>query len=154
MASTAQLQTISDGVGFLELLEIDHDSFASPVRVVNDTRNWTIGGNEYIGLPFRVKLPSQANKENPRAQLQIDNIGREITSLLEGFPVGASMLATIRIVSRSTPTVNDYEFVSPLSSISVTPTTITASIGPDEVMRGAAVRVRYDPFNAPGLFSG
>ena len=154
MTSTAQLQTISDGVGFLELLEIDHDSFASPVRVVNDTRNWTIGGNEYIGLPFRVKLPSQANKENPRAQLQIDNIGREITSLLEGLPIGASMLATIRIVSRSTPTVNDYEFVSPLSSISVTPTTVTASIGPDELMRGAAVRVRYDPQTASGLFSG
>lgn len=154
MTSTAQLQTISDGVGFLELLEINHSSFASPVRVVNDTRNWTIGGNEYIGLPFRVKLPSQANKENPRAQLQIDNIGREITSLLEGLPIGASMLATIRVVSRSTPTVNDYEFVSPLSSISVTPTTVTASIGPDELMRGAAVRVRYDPQTASGLFSG
>lgn len=154
MTSTAQLQTISDGVGFLELLEINHDSFTSPVLVVNDTRNWTIGGREYVGLPFRVKLPSQANKENPRAQLQIDNIGREITSLLEGLPVGASMLATIRIVSRSTPTVNDYEFVSPLSSISVTPTTVTASIGPDELMRGAAVRVRYDPQTASGLFSG
>lgn len=153
-ATTTALQSITDNHGILELLLIDHASFASPVRLVNDTRDWTIGADTYIGLPFRLKLPKQTSKENPRAQIQIDNIGREITSLLEGLPVGSSMLATIRIVGRSTPTVVDYEFVSPMSSISVTATVITATIGPDDSMRGAAVRVRYDPTNAPGLFSG
>lgn len=153
-ATTTALQSITDNHGILELLLIDHASFASPVRLVNDTRDWTIGADTYIGLPFRLKLPNQTSKENPRAQIQIDNIGREITSLLEGLPVGSSMLATIRIVGRSTPTVVDYEFVSPMSSISVTATVITATIGPDDSMRGAAVRVRYDPTNAPGLFSG
>lgn len=153
-ASNAQLQQITDNHGFLELLLIDHASFSSPVRIVNDARDWTIGGVVFVGLPFAVKLPTQAQQETPRAQLRIDNVGRSLTAAIEGLPVGASMLATLRVVSRATPTVTDYEFVAQLSGISITPTLVTASMGPDDTMRQSAVRVRFDPANAPGLFAG
>ena len=153
-ASIAQLQQITDNHGFLELLLIDHASFSSPVRIVNDTRDWMIGGVVFVGLPFAVKLPTQAQQETPRAQLRIDNVGRALTAAIEGLPVGASMLATLRMVSRATPTVTDYEFVAQLSGISITPTLVTASMGPDDTMRQSAVRVRFDPANAPGLFAG
>lgn len=152
--SIAQLQSVTDNHGFLELMVIDHASFASPVRIVNDTRDWVIGGHTYVALPFGVKLPTQAQQENPRAQIRIDNVGRELTSAIEGLPVGASLLATLQLVSRATPTVVDYEFIAQLSGINITPTLVTANMGPDDTMRQTAVRIRFDPVNAPALFQG
>ena len=152
--SIAQLQQVTDNHGFLELMVIDHASFASPVRIVNDTRDWAIGGNTYVALPFGVKMPTQAQQENPRAQIRIDNVGRELTAAIEGLPVGASLLATLQLVSRATPTVVDYEFIAQLSGINITPTLVTANMGPDDTMRQTAVRIRFDPTNAPALFQG
>lgn len=152
--SIAQLQQVTDNHGFLELLVIEHESFESPVRIVSDTREWVIGGNAYVALPFGVKLPTQAQQENPRAQLRVDNVGRELTALIEALPVGASLIATLQMVSRATPTVVDYEFVSQLSGLSLTPTLFTANMGPDDTMRQTAVRMRFDPTNSPGLFQG
>lgn len=153
-STVKQVQSISDSSGLLELLLIDHASFSSPVRVVNDTRDWVIGSDTFVGLPFSLKLPKQAQKEQPRATLQIDNVGRELTSLIEALPVGASLTTTVRVVSRATPTVTDYEFISQLSGISITPTVMSCVLGPDETMRQSAVRIRFDPVNAPALFAG
>ena len=153
-ASRSQLQATSDGQGFLELLIIEHASWPSPVRIVTDTRDWLIGGNTYIGLPVRIKLPSSAQGENPRARLQMDNVGRDLTSALEALPVGSILMATLRVVSRATPAVVDYEFIAQLSGINVTPTVVSCTMGPDDTMRQSAVRVRFDPQNAPGLFPG
>lgn len=153
-ASRSQLQATDDPHGFIELLLIEHSSWPSPVRIVSDTRDWVIGGHTYIGLPVRFKLPSQAQGENPRARLQMDNVGRELTGLLEGLPVGASLLATLQVVSRATPEVVDYEFIALLGSISVTPTVVSAVMGPDDTLRQSAVRVRFDPANTPGIFPG
>ncbi len=152
--SRSQLQSTSDGQGFLELLIIEHATWASPVRIVNDSRDWIIGGNTFVGLPVRIKLPSNTQGENPRARLQMDNVGRDLTSALEALPVGSTLLATLQLVSRATPTVVDYEFVAQLSGISVTPTVVSCTMGPDDTMRQSAVRVRFDPQNAPGLFPG
>ena len=152
--SIAQLQSVTDNHGFLELMVIEHASFGSPVRIVNDTRDWVIGGNTYVALPFGIKLPTQAQQENPRAQIRIDNVGRELTAAIEGLPVGASLIATLQLVSRATPSVVDYEFIAQLSGINITPTLVTANMGPDDTMRQTAVRIRFDPVNAPGLFAG
>ena len=153
-ASRSQLHATSDNHGFLELLVIEHASWAGPVRVVNDTRTWDIGGYTYVALPFRLKLPNQAQGESPRARLQIDNVGRELTASIEALPVGASLMATVRVVSRATPDVTDYEFIAQLSGISITPTVVSCVMGPDDTLRQSAVRVRFDPANAPGLFPG
>lgn len=152
--SISQLQQITDNHGFLELMVIEHASFASPVRIVNDTRDWVIAGNTYVALPFGIKLPTQAQQENPRAQIHIDNVGRELTGAIEGLPVGASLIATLQVVSRATPAVVDYEFIAQLSGINITPTLVTANMGPDDTMRQTAVRIRFDPVNAPALFAG
>lgn len=148
------LQSISDPHGILELLLIEHPSFTSPVRVVNDTRDWRISGNVWVGLPFTLKLPSQVQKENPRASLVVDNVGRELTALLEDLPVGSALTATIRVATRATPTAVAFEFVGQLTNISINQTAMTCSFGNDDTMRQSAVRLRFDPTTAPALFAG
>lgn len=150
--SVAQLQRTADAHGFLELLIMEHASWPDPVRIVNDTRNWTIGGDTYLGLPFRVKWPTAAQGEQPRAQLQIDNVGRDIGEAIESLAPGSTLLATLRQVSRATPAVVDAQFIAMLGGFTVGTDSVTCTMGSDDTLRQSAVRVRFDPANAPGMF--
>ena len=151
-ATREQLQRVNDASGALVLLLLEHPSIAT-VHVVNDTRDWIIGADTWIGLPFRFRLPQSAAGQAPRAALEVDNVGRALTEELEKLPPGAALQATVRIVSRATPAVVDYEFTPPLSGVSITVQTVTAVIGNDDALRAPAVKVRYDPSTTPGLFS-
>lgn len=148
-----QLQRVTDPAGLLLLLVLEHPSIET-AYVVNDTRDWVIGGTTYVGLPFRFKLPDATSGEAPRAQIEIDNIGRGLTDELEKLPPYGALLASFKIVSRATPTVVDFAFKAPMSAVSVTMGTLTASVGNDDALRAPAVKVRYDPTNSPGLFAG
>lgn len=149
----AQLQRVADPHGMLTLLLLQHPSIDT-VRVVNDTRNWPIGADTWIGLPFRFKLPQDVAGQGGRALLEVDNVGRALSTELEKLPPGAALQATVRLVSRATPTVTDYEFTAPLSSVATTVATVTAQLGNDDAERGPAVKVRHDPTLSPGLFAG
>lgn len=150
-AITAAHRT-SDGQGFLELLTITGGGIASPVRLVNDTRNVTSDGDLFLACPFQVVLPKDASKEVPRAQIRMDNVGREIGQELEALEPGAELIGKIQIVYRSTPNVIEYEFQAPISRPKATVFDVTASMGPTDLMRRPAVNIRYDPHTAPGLF--
>lgn len=148
-----QLHRITDIDGMLVLLMLTHTSFGT-VRVVNDTRDWSISGNTWIGLPFRFTLPNAAQGESPRARLEIDNVGRELMSELEALPPGAALQATIRVVSRATPTVVDFEFTAQMTGVSATTSLVQAVVGNDDALRSPVVKMRYDPTIAPALFEG
>lgn len=148
----AAVQRTSDGQGFLELLTITGGGIAAPVRLVNDTRDVISNGETFLACPFQVVLPKDAAKEVPRAQLRIDNVGREIGQELEALEPGAELTATIQVVYRATPNVIEYEFTAPLSGIRANVLTVSAVMGPTDLMRRPAVAIRFDPFSAPGLF--
>lgn len=152
--SRAALQRVTDPHGFLELLTITGGGIAEPIRLVNDTRDCMSQGETFLRLPFKLVPPKQGAREVPRAQLRMDNVGRELVEELEALPLGAELEAKIQIVYRATPDVIDYEFTAPMSGIRADVLTITATIGPTELMRRPAVLVRYDPYTAPGLFPG
>lgn len=151
-ATRAQLHRLSDPAGLLLLLQIEHPSIAT-VHVVNDTRDWTIGTTTWVGLPFRFQLPNDGTQA-PRAQLELDNVGRELTQALESLPPGGALQATFYLVSRNSPGTVEYSFSAPLSSVSITTTTVSASMSADDELRAPAVRARFDHATTPGLFEG
>ncbi|MFN6994405.1 MAG: DUF1833 family protein [Aquincola tertiaricarbonis] len=152
-ATREQLQRVNDPDGLLVLLMLEHPSMET-ARVVNDTRDWVIDGTSWIGLPFRFKLPNSVQGEAPRAQLEIDNVGRALIQDLERLPPGGALQATVYVVSRASPTVVDYMFTAPLSGVSATVATVTGVVGNDDALRAPAVKMRFDPTTAPGLFAG
>lgn len=151
-STLAALQRVDDPFGVLWLLEISGGHLTTPVRLVSDTRDVVSNGYSYIGLPFEVTPPRQADKEVPRAQVRIDNVGRELTADLEALPPGAELTATLKAVYRATPNVVEYKFTASLSSVSVDPLVVNASIGVTDLWRRPAVGLRFDPQTAPGLF--
>lgn len=152
-ATREQLHRVNDKHGQLVLLLLSHPSIDT-VRVVNDTRDWVISSETWIGLPFRFKLPHAASGQAGRATLEMDNVGRELVVELEKLPPNATLLATMRLVSRARPTDVDYEFTAPLSGVLATTATLTATVGNDDAFRASAVKVRFDPATAPGIFAG
>lgn len=152
-AARAQLQRVSDPAGFLELLVLSHPAIET-AHVVNDTRDWTIGGITYVGLGFRLTLPSAVSGEVPRARLEVDNVSRELVVELEKLPPTAALMATLSIVSRAAPEVVEWSFAAPVSGVSVSAAVLSATVGNDDAFRAPAVKVRFDPSNSPGLFPG
>lgn len=148
------LQRSDDPFGLLMLLTITGDGLGDTIRLVSDTSDCTSRGHVYLGLPFAWTLPEEAAGEVGRAQVQIDNVGREITAELERLPPGAELVATLEVVCRATPDVVDMSFTAPMSGVQATPLSITATVGEGDLMRLPAVDVRFDPFTAPGLFAG
>lgn len=158
-ATRTALQRVSDPFGTLTLLTITGDGLPVPVRVVNDARGpntpaFMSRGNAYVALPFAISMPKAATKEVPRAQLRIDNIGRELTADLEALPIGAELRATVESVHRARPDDVFYSFAAPLTNVVVTVFSVTAAIGQGDTLRRAAVQRRFDPFTAPGMFPG
>lgn len=152
MTFIARRQRVTDPDGTLVLLELAAASFGSPVRLVDDTRNWTVGGNLYTGFPFRFTLPDDTAGQAPRAVLEIDNVGREVTADLENLDPGELITATIRLTDKTEPETIFETMVLPMVNVHVDQSVITAQVGVDWIMRQAACRLRYNGHTAPGLF--
>ena len=142
----------TDATGTLLFLEVSAPSFAETLRIVNDTQDWTSNGVLYIGVPFGFKLPDDVSGQAPRAVLTLDNIGRGITDDLESLQPYDVVRAKLMISDRADPNVIERTYILPITQVSVNTRTATASCGYDALMRQQAVRLRYNPFTAPGAF--
>lgn len=138
--------------GLLLFLELSAPSIVGTLRLVNDNQDWVRGGNNYTGFPFGFTLPDDSAGQTPRTVLTISNVGRSITSDLEGMTPGDVLMARIVIADRKTPEVAEQSFALPVTLVSVNSATITANLGVDHLMRQQSVRVRHTPFVTPGIF--
>lgn len=152
-ATAEQLHRVTDAAGMLLLLVLEHPAMET-AYVVNDTRDWVIGGVTYVGLAFRFRLPNSAQGEPMRARIQMDNVGGDLGVELEALPPGQALQATFRLVSRARPDQVDYEVTAPMSNVQITAMTVTATVGNDDALRAPAIRARYDMATSPGLFEG
>ena len=149
-----QAQAVDDPQGFLLLVIINHPSFSQPIRLVQDNDDLVIGADTYVGLPMQIQLPQDVAKEAARAKINIDNVGRDLGAEFERLGPGASLDVTLRNVSRATPTIIEYEFVSGANAASVDITDVSLTLGDDEWMRMNVVNLRADPTTSPGLHAG
>lgn len=148
-----QLQRTDDNDGALMLLIIE-EGLSDVVRIVNDTRNWISNGQTFVGIPMRVQMPQDVQGEVSRAQLVIANPGRELIGELEAMPPGQALEITLQLVSRANPNLVEWEYVAGATAATADELNVSLSLGNDDLFRGPAVRLRYDPETAPGIFAG
>lgn len=153
-AARRQAQAVDDPEGFLLLVEISHPSFTQTIRLVQDNDDIVIGANTYIGLPMQIQLPQDVAKEAARAKINIDNVGRDLGAEFERLGPGAALDVTLRNVSRATPSIVEYEFVSGANAATIDMTDVSLTLGDDEWMRMNIVNLRADPTTSPGLHAG
>lgn len=137
---------------FLVLLEITHHELEVPVRVVNDSIAITVQGHEFVACPFDITLPDDVEGQVPKAQLSVDNIGRELTQWLEYSRGGKDAKCRIMQVLRSYPDVLEFDMTLDMSGISINNQTVSSELGVQNTFLLPAVTMRYDPFTTPGAF--
>ena len=151
-AARENLLATSADEPFLVLLEITHADLAVPVRVVNDTQNMTSNGIEYIGCPFNVTLPDDVAGQMPQAQLEVDNIGRDLTQWLEFSRGGQGARCRIMQVLRSDPNTIEFDMTLDLTNMKITNETVSGSLGFENILNRTGTIPTFTPQNAPGLW--
>ena len=141
----------------LILAELRHPDLTDVVRLAQDTVNWgsTAGGstrNLYIGIGFRLTWPDQQAEQLPRASVEIDNVGRELTRWVEMTGGGSGAELTLILVSRRTPNRVERKVTLGISNVRLTSSTLSADLGFDNLLDRPACRLYYRPDVAPGVF--
>lgn len=147
-----QLNATSAADIMLVLLEIRHPLLAVPVRVVNDMQNIVVAGNEFIACAFNITLPDDSDNQLPEAQLEIDNIGRELTQWLEQSGGGAGATCRIMQVMRATPDLIEFDITMDLTGLAMDQSTVSGKLCFTDLLNQPAVTVYYRPETAPALF--
>lgn len=136
----------------LILIQIDHADLAAPIRVVNDREDFTHLGNTYQRFAFKFSFPTDPENGLPEAKLEMDNVGREVMDWVEGADWNKLTTCTITQVRRSDPDTIEYQVVMNLSDISANQYTVSGRLGFEELLGAPALRVKYTPQTAAGLF--
>lgn len=134
------------------LLQIDHAELPTPVRVINDTQNLTSNGFDYIAFPFNIILPDDFENKLPKAQLTIDNVGRDLMYWLETTNGGAGSTATFSQVMRSRPNQIEWSITMSLFNVSATNLQVTAELGFENLFAKPAISMQYRPDNSIAIF--
>lgn len=141
------------------LLTITHPDLVSVWRLSSDNailldaeeqlRGTVSRGQDYYFFPMGVSLPEEGEDASNVIQVTIDNVGRELTSLLKSTTTPAAI--TIEVVLASAPDLVEVEFPDfELASADVDVGTVVLSITVDTM---ASEPYPADNFT-PGSFGG
>jgi hypothetical protein len=151
-AARRNLLATSADEPFLVLLEITHPDLSVPVRVVNDTQDITVSGNDFVACAFDVTLPDDTDGQIPQAQISVDNVGRELTQWLEVSRGGQGAKCRIMQVMRSEPDVLEFDMTLDLTNLKIDNLKVTGTIGFQNTLALAGTVPMFTPTTAPGLW--
>jgi len=146
------LLAVSADEPFLILLEIMHPDLEVPIRIVNDVEAVISRDQEFIGMPFNVTLPDDIRSQIPYAVLEVDNIGRELTTWLEYSRGGQHAKCRLMQILKSDPDQVELDITMDLTEMVITNSTVKAKIGFVNVLGQSAVTTTFTPRSAPGLW--
>ena len=154
LLSSAALQSLAaqeTGEVWVILLTLSHEDLATPIRVCSDAVAVTSRGDEYLPYPFELHLPDDREDREPRPELRIDNVAREIIATLRTITTPPTV--TIELVLASAP---DAVEVGPLPlslwSARYDAASITGELGYEAQDDAPYPAARYVPSVYPGLF--
>lgn len=136
----------------LYLLEIMHPQLAVPARVVRDTQDIVSGGNTFVACGFDIRLPEDLSGQLPRAQLLIDNIGRELTQWIDASKGGKGATARVTQVMRATPNTLEFDATLDLINVRQNGAHVVGELGYEDTLNLPALAESYRPDNTPGIF--
>lgn len=136
----------------LVLIEITHPALSVPVRFVNDVQDLVSNGDTYTACGFRCVLPDDRKDQLPRARLEVDNVGEELTAWIDGSAGGEGATIRFQQVLRSAPDDVEYEVTMDLQNVTVTWSVVSAELGFENLLDRPLVAVSFRPDTAPGLF--
>ncbi len=153
-AHTRDLTRTSD----LFALKVTHPDISAPIRVVADNQDITIDGDNFTALAFRAVPPNFQEGETPRAVLEIDNVGRELTQWIELTGGGRGATMEVMQIHRD-PVVSSSGHVTwslpalPVGVTEVTNEVVQVALAYRTGRSRPGVKWRHDYETSPGIFA-
>jgi len=135
---------------FLLLLEMGHEDFDDPIRVVNQKLDVTSNGDVYTAFPFRISLPNE-DEQISKAHLVIDNVSREIIDEIRTIDTGLTAVLTVVLLS-DPDTIEVGPFNLTLTNVIYNAMVIRGELNYENVLRQTYPKEDFNPINHPGLF--
>lgn len=137
---------------FVPCLNINHPTFANPIRLAMNTEPVVRADGTYQPYAFQINLPDQRDDQLPQVTLTVDNTDLQVNNAirtLQGPPT-----VTMDVVMASSPdTVEIGPFNYNLTSATADANTIQGVLGfEDDVFSQQVPAQLYTPTNSPGLF--
>ena len=135
-------------------LTISHVTLTPSIRVVNNMKDVTFNGETFIGFPFDITLASESEETISDVELKIDNIDRRLVESIRGIQTPPDILLQVISVAPDgtvTQELGDMHFI--IQDVNADVLTISATLGFEaDYLNEPAVKDRFDPPTAPGLF--
>jgi len=137
---------------WLVCLTITHADLSAPIRLVNDRQDLTRTAGTFSAFPFEVALPSDEERETPKASITIDNVDRTVIQALRD--VTSAPEVTIEVVLLDSPnTVEAGPFVFQMHSVSYNAGTLQGELGYEsDFLNEGFPAESFTPNTAQGLF--
>ena len=147
----AQLFAQESSDPFLTLVTLSHASFASDIRLVNNSRDIVSNGQTYTAFPMKIRFPVDDGETARDFSIDFENASLELIESIR--TVTTQIDVTIEMILASMPDV--IQISQPdlsISSITYTAQRITAKIVMDNFLSVEISSERYNPTNFPGLY--
>lgn len=147
----AQLFTENSNDPFLTLITLEHSSFPSPIRLVNNTEDIVSRGNTFVSFPMKIKLPMDDGESAREVQIVFDNVSLELIDEIRS--VTTSIGVTMELVLASIPDQVQMSLDElKIATISYNKTQVVAKLILDSFLTTEVTCERYNPSNYPALF--
>mgnify|MGYP005858877695 CR=1 FL=1 len=152
-AARAALMAESTSSVFCILIELDHPTFADPIRLVNNNEDLVYGGETYIAYPFRLDPPDEKQDQISNAKITIDNIDRGILAVLreeaDPFTIRTKAMFYNDDSSPLFEPLAEWEFT--LANASYDAKVITGDLVYEDRLQNRIPALSFTPFDFPGV---
>ena len=97
--ATASMMTEDTDEVWLPLVTISHADLGAPIRVVANNEDIVSRGNTFVGYPFELELPGQADDSPGEARLRIDNVDKQIVEAIRTITGPPTVLIEVILAS-------------------------------------------------------
>ncbi len=145
------MAALAPDVVVVEAMEISHPMADDLIRIVNDTEGHVIDDEDFAPIRFGARLGSDVEGEAPRAQIEIGNVGRELTEWVERLDGGAGGTVRLLEVSLYQVPIIEWEVRLRVESIRIGTPHVQLLLGMPRLGETPAVAARHDDRRSPGL---
>lgn len=143
------------------LLTIQHPDLPTPIRLSSDPTTLltdtplqygTVSrGYTFRFFPFVISLPDDVSERSPTAQIQIENVSRELVSIVRSTSTPATVWMQMVLASNPSFVEIDYPLFD-LRSVSYTASVMTLELSIDSLATEPYPSGNFDPAGFPGMF--
>jgi Domain of unknown function (DUF1833) len=147
----AQLYSQQSDDVFLILLTLSHPTFASDIRLVNNSTDIVSRGDTFTAFPFKIRLPVDDGESNREVSIEFDNVSLELLDELR--TVTTSIEVNIEMILNSLPDEVQISLGElKIQTVSYNKQTVSARLFLDSFLTTELNSEVYSPSVYPGIF--